>query len=126
MKNHKLYSIFIGLFLIALTIAGCNAGSSAKSDFPTGKFMSASNQYVGYVFNQDNTWTYLDWGEIGAQGTYSVKGNQWIEEGTEECPYPGTYNWSFDGTNLAFKLVDEDKCEPRRQATDGQIFVITK
>ena len=73
-----------------------------------------------------NSWAYLDTGTIGAEGTYKVKDNLWIEQGTEECPFTGTYEWSFDGTNLSFKLVGEDACDPRKAATDGVTYVLEK
>jgi len=105
MKNNKIYSVLIGLLLIAATLSACSTGSSAESKFPVGKFISAENKYLAYQLNQDNTWAYLSGAGIGAQGTYEVKGNQWINNGDEACPFPGTYEWSFDGTNLSFKLV---------------------
>jgi len=123
-RKSALWVISVALFLLMLT--ACSAPASDNPKFPTGKFMDTSNQYVGYIFKEDNTWQYLDYGSIGAEGTYKVKGNQWINEGDEDCPFPGTYEWSFDGTNLKFKLVGEDKCDPRREATDGQTFVLTK
>jgi len=125
-KYQKFYFVLISLLLVTLSVSACTAGSSAKSDFPTGKFTSASDKFIRYEFNEDNTWAYVDAGMISADGSYDVKGNQWIENGTEECPFPGTYEWSFDGTNLSFKLVGEDKCEARKAATDGQTFVLVK
>jgi hypothetical protein len=126
MKNNKLAFLLTGILLIVFTLSACSSGASEKSAFPTGKFMSSADKFNGYVFNEDKSWAYLDVGMIGAEGTYQVKGNQWIEKGTEDCPFPGTYEWSFDGTNLSFKLVGEDACEPRKAATDGQTFVLTK
>jgi hypothetical protein len=125
-KNQKFYFVIISLLLGTLSVSACTAGSSVKSDLPTGKFTSASDKFIRYEFNEDKTWAYVDAGMIAADGSYDVKGNQWIENGTEECQFPGTYEWSFDGTNLSFKLVGEDKCEPRKAATDGQTFVLEK
>lgn len=118
--------IFFMMMVLMLVLTACGSASPSEVGFPTGKFMSASSKYQGYRFNPDKTWQYLDYGMIGAEGTYRLKGNQWIENGTEECPFPGTYEWSFDGIRLTFKLVGEDKCEPRREATDGQIFVLSQ
>lgn len=127
MKGYmKLISLAIGMVFVALVLVACGSSSSTTADFPTGKFVSVSNKFEGYYFNEDNTWSYFTYGEIGAEGEYSVKGNQWTEKGTEECPFSATYEWSFDGTNLTFKLVGEDKCEPRRVSTDGQTFVLVK
>lgn len=124
--NKKLLSLLYVLLLVSLTLTACSTASSAVSAFPTGKFVDAKNEYVGYYFNGDMTWSYFTYGETGAQGKYEVKGDQWIEKGTDECPFPGTYQWSFDGTKLTLKLVGEDKCDPRREATDGQTFVLTR
>ena len=60
----------------------------------------------------------------GAEGTYKIDGNLWIEQGTEECPFPGTYEWTFDGSRLSFKLVGDDACDPRRQNTDGMVYTL--
>jgi hypothetical protein len=125
--NHKrLLFVLVGMVLVILSLAACNSAASDAPKFPTGKFISADDKYLGYYFNEDKTWTYFYYGEYGAEGTYSVKGNQWIEKGTEECPFPGTYEWTFDGANLTFKLVGEDQCDPRREATDGVTFILTK
>jgi hypothetical protein len=126
MKGKKLFSLVVGLAVFSLVLAACGSSSSGGGNFPVGKFVSTSDSHVGYYFNEDKTWSYFTYGEVGAQGKYSVKGNQWIEKGTEECPFPGTYEWSFDGTNLTFKLVGEDKCDPRREATDRQTFTLVK
>jgi hypothetical protein len=126
MKKYKSYSFIAVLLMMVVVLSACSTGSSEKSAFPTGKFMSVTSKFNGYVFNEDKTWAYLDVGMIGAEGTYSVKGSQWIENGTDDCPFPGTYEWTFDGSNLSFSLVGEDACEPRRAATDGQTFVLTK
>ena len=107
-------SLVIGLTLLSLLLSACAGASSGASGFPTGKFVDSGNDLQGYYFNADKTWSYFYYGETGAEGKYSVKGNQWTEEGTDDCPFPGTYEWSFDGTNLSFKLVGEDKCDPRR------------
>ncbi len=120
-----LYLVLAGLVLSMLVLSACGASSDAGK-FPTGKFVSASDSHVGYYFNEDKTWSYFTYGEVGAEGKYTVKGNQWTEKGTEECPFPGTYEWTFDGTSLSFKLVGEDQCDPRREATDGQTFTLVK
>jgi hypothetical protein len=125
-KSFKLYFVFIGMLLATLIVSACSSSSSAEAEFPTGKFMSTVNKYQGYEFKQGNTWAYLSGAGIGAQGTYSVEGNQWVNYGDAECPFPGTYEWTFDGTNLTFKLVGEDACEARKAATDGKTFVITE
>jgi hypothetical protein len=114
----------LALFALMLLIMTACGTSSGK--FPTGRFVSANDKNLGYIFHEDKTWQYRMYGSDGATGTYQVKGNLWIEQGTEECPFPGTYEWTFDGTNLSFKLSGEDKCDPRREATDGQTFVLVE
>lgn len=99
---------------------------SSDVGFPTGKFVDAENDLVGYYFNEDMTWAYFMYGQNGAAGTYSLKNNQWIEEGTDECPFPGTHEWTFDGTNLKFKLIREYNCDSRRESTNGRIFILMK
>jgi hypothetical protein len=122
----KLLLLCIGLGLFLGSLAACAGSSREDSGFPSGKFVLPNDQFTGYQFNADGTWTYFAFGEIGAEGKYSVKGNQWTEQGTEECPFVGTYEWSYDGSNLTFKLVGEDQCDPRREATDGVTFVLSK
>ncbi len=118
MKKAVVLSVVVVLTLVVL--AAC---SSAKgSDFPTGMFVSTSNPNNEVQYNQDNTWAYYMGGLMSAKGSYKVDKNLWIEQGTDECPFTGTYQWTFDGKTLSFKLQGEDQCEPRRLATDGQSF----
>ncbi|MBN2046168.1 MAG: hypothetical protein JW757_14185 [Anaerolineales bacterium] len=126
MKQPKFAILVTSLFLLTFVLAACSSASAKGSEFPTGTFVSKESTSISYTFNKDQTWQYYYYGGIGAEGKYSVKGNQWTEKGTKECPFPGTYAWTFDGSNLTFKLVGEDKCEPRREATDGQTFVMQK
>ena len=125
MKPKSLLTVLTLLVTASLLLAACSASGPDDPQFPTGKFVDASDQYVGYTFKDGKTWQYFTYGEIGAEGTFKVKGSQWINNGDEECPFPATYEWSFDGTNLTFKLVGEDQCDPRRESTDGKTFVLT-
>lgn len=124
MHNKKSLLLGIALALVMLSLAACN--SSKMSKFPTGRFINTNDQTKEYQYNEDKTWSYYLGGLMSAKGTYQVEGNLWIEQGTPECPFPGTYEWSFDGKNLSFKLSGEDNCTPRKEATDGQTFVISK
>lgn len=125
MKNHKkLLSLVFGLGLLMLFLAACSGASSEAPVFPTGRFASQEDELLLYQFNEDLTWSFIAYSVVGARGTYEIDGNLWIEQGTPECPYPGTYEWSFDGADLSFKLVGEDACDPRRENTDGKDFTL--
>jgi hypothetical protein len=124
MRLNKIAVLGISILLFTFVLSACSTSSSGNDQFPTGRFTSATEKFISYQFNQDKTWEYYDAGTVQASGTYQVKGNQWIENGTEECNFPGTYEWTFDGMNLSFKLVGDDACSPRKAATDGQTFVL--
>jgi len=125
MKNPKsILFILIGLVLVVFFLAACSGASPEESAFPTGRFNSQQSEHIAYQFNEDDTWIFLYYGEHGAEGTFEIDGNLWIEQGTEECPFPGTYEWTFDGSRLSFKLVGEDACDPRRQNTDGKVYTL--
>jgi hypothetical protein len=121
-KKSILFRIFSVLVLLAL--AACGGSKSGK--FPTGRFVNTNDSSREVEYNQDYTWAYYMGGLMSAKGTYKVDGNLWTEQGTPECPFPGTYAWTFDGKNLSFKLSGEDNCAPRVEATDGQTFVVSK
>lgn len=78
------------------------------------------------MFEKDMTWSYYMGGLMAAKGSYQVDGNLWTEQGTSDCPFPGTYQWSFDGQTLSFQLSGSDSCAPRKAATDGQSFQLSK
>lgn len=127
MKNlGKLFILSFSLTIIALVLTACAVNSTDNSKFPTGQFVSKTDSNLEYWFEKDQTWSYYLGGLMSGKGTYKVDGNLWIEQGTDECPFPGTYEWSFDGNNLTFKLQGEDQCDPRREATDNQTFVLKK
>jgi hypothetical protein len=126
MKNLQISTgLFASLVLVVLLLTACGGGADS-ADFPTGKFVLPDNEFAGYQFNADGSWSYFFAGTTEAGGKYAVKGDQWIEQGTDECPFPGTYSWTFNGTQLTFKLVGEDECQPRRDSTDGQTFILVK
>jgi hypothetical protein len=126
MKISKIVIFVSALALLLMALAACSGGSANTTEFPTGKFVSTSNLNQVYRFNQDNSWEYYLGGLMSAKGTYRVDGNLWIEEGTDECPSEGTYEWTFDGQNLTFKLNGLDICQPRKAATDGLTFQFSK
>jgi len=100
--------------------------SAPAPKFPTGKFVSVEDNTVAMLFKEDGTWEYIHY-VTAAQGTYSIEGNLYTDttKDNKDCPFPATYEWTFDGKNLSFKLVGEDKCDPRREATDGKAFTLT-
>ena len=115
--------LIIVLALLSLALYACSATSKA-AQFPTGKFVNSGNDIYTYEFKPDNTWSYYTGGLMAAKGTYKIDGDTWIEQGTPECPYTGSYTWTYDGKNLTFKLKDSDGCSPRKEATDGQTFTL--
>lgn len=129
--NKKIILLMIGM-LVPLVLAACGSASLAESNFPTGKFVWAESDLVGIYLNEDNTWSAFYYGEEVDKGTYKVKGNLYTQTSddppnlTAECAAPATFEWSFDGTNLTFKLHGEDKCDIRRESFDGQTFILTE
>ncbi|MFZ5810352.1 MAG: hypothetical protein ACOY16_13795 [Chloroflexota bacterium] len=111
----------------AVLSSGCSPQKADKPQFPIGRFESVTDKYKVYIFSEGNQWKYEYYGEIGAEGKYKIKDNLWIEQGTSgECPFPGTYEWVYKDDKLTFKLVGMDQCDPRREATDGQTFVLVR
>lgn len=129
MENKKSILLASLVILLALVLAAC--GSSSQSNFPTGKFVWAGSDQVVIYLNEDNTWSGFYYGAEVDKGTYEVKGDLYTQTSEypnipEECASPATYEWSFDGTNLTFKLHGEDRCDIRRESFDGQTFILTK
>lgn len=123
--NKKICLLMIGLLLASLILAAC--GSSAASNFPTGKFVLSDSEYEGIYYNKDGTWSGFAFGQETATGTYHVKGDLYTEEASPDaCPTAATYKYSFDGTNLKFELVGEDSCQNRRESYDGVTYVLSK
>ena len=65
MKNPKnILSILIGLVLAVFVLAACSGAAPEESAFPTGRFNSQQSEHIAYQFNEDNTWTFLYYGEL--------------------------------------------------------------
>ena len=129
--NKKIILLVISLVLGSLALTACGTGSPSDYGFPTGKFVWAESEFVGIYLNEDMTWSGFYYGEEVDKGTYKVKGNLYTQTSDApnlpaECAAPATYEWSFDGTNLAFKLHGEDTCDIRRESFDGQTFILTE
>ena len=104
-----------------------SATPSPMSRFPTGRFIHENHKNWVFQFNPDGTWLYF-YGNLEApevEGTYSVDGNLYTETSASDpaCPFPASYTWSYDGQNLTFQLVGEDKCDPRKSAYDSQTYI---
>jgi hypothetical protein len=128
MKNKIPLLVTLALLVVSLIATACG---NAEANFPTGKFVWSGSEYVGIYLNEDHTWSGFYYGEEVDKGTYEVDGNLYTQtsqaENTPEgCEIPATYEWSFDGTNLIFKLHGEDGCDIRRESFDGQTFILTK
>ena len=87
---------------------------------PRGTYLNLDAGYgsAEITFLADGHYTYGDQGDVSAEGTYKVVGNQivFIEYGPAdaECLHlPGRYTWSFANKVLALKEV-ADSC-PARQ-----------
>jgi hypothetical protein len=127
--------LFILILASAALMSACQPSAQGAAQptavptspsFPSGKFVNTRDSNHEYRFKDDLTWSYYLGGMMGAKGSYHVSGNQWVEEGTDECPFEGVYTWSFDGSQLSFAVVGDDKCAPRKEATDGQTFSLVK
>jgi hypothetical protein len=127
--NKKIILLVIGMYL-SLVLAACSSAASSESSFPTGKFaLPASNGLEGIYFNEDGTFSAFYYGEEVAKGTYSVRGDLYIEESNDQnCgKSPMSFRYTFDGTNLKFELTEESKqdtCENRRLSFDGVTYVL--
>ncbi len=62
--------------------------------------------------------------DVGATGTFTATGNQIVlVEAEGPCKgIPGTYTWSFDGTNLTLTVV-QDKCSLPRGSDLSRVWV---
>jgi len=124
--NKNIILMVIGLVLSSLVLAACGAGSPSDFGFPTGKFVWEGSDLQGIYLNEDKTWSAFYYGESVDEGTFKVTEDLYTQETSQVCPSPATYEWSFDGTNLKFKLRGEDTCDIRRESFDGQTFILTK
>ena len=127
----KLFRMVIGLGLLSLILAACGGVPTAQAAFPTGKFVLPDNEFEGVYFDENGTWYAFFGSEHVAEGTYSTKGDLYIEESNNSnCgKTPMSFRYTFDGTNLKFDLTDEsrnDTCENRRLSFDGITYVLTE
>lgn len=127
-KNMVLF--IIGLLLASMVMTACGSGSSA-SNFPTGKFTPPGKEMEGLYFDKDGTWYAFSYGMHPAEGTYSVKGDVYTEEtNNADCKAPMKFHYTFDGTNLTFKYVDDPAkdadCSGRYAGFNNVTYVLSK
>jgi hypothetical protein len=151
MKNKHLFFLMMGFVLVLLTLTACGpaeptlapttipiatlqpteAPTESAARFPTGKFVEPDNKEVGFEFNPDGTWRAFNSIYTIGRGTYSVKGDLYVEEtNSENCgTSPMSFKYSFDGANLKFELTEKsmnDDCDGRKMSFDGKTYVLTK
>lgn len=124
----KFFVLLIGLMLLSSMLIGC--GGSSKSAFPTGKFVDATNENGGLIFNKDGTWSAYNGIYTVAKGTYSADNQYYTEESSNSgCPEPINFKYIFDGTNLNFNYVGnpaDDPCDGRRSGFDNKTYILSK
>jgi hypothetical protein len=82
--NKKLILLVIGLYF-SLVLAACGSASSSESNFPTGKFvLPGTDESEGVYFNKDGTFTAFYYGADVAKGTYTVRGDLYIEVSSDQ------------------------------------------
>ncbi len=124
MKNLFLYFAL----LLSLTLTAC--GNTQK--FPNGKFVSDKDPKVYWQFTPDGTWDYHSPSGLPLEGTYTISGSTYTEtynnamfSDSDNCNKPATYTWSFDGSNLTFKVLS-DQCAVRSEWYTNSKFVAAK
>lgn len=121
----------VAVVLMGLTVIGCSSGAAeslptpgpAPTAFPIGTFtMQLGNHQWTMLLNEIGSCTLVEDGVMVSTGVYNVTGDQleWLQntycaaQGAER----GTYTWSFDGTVLTFKQV-QDGCADRKAWLDN-------
>ncbi len=128
MKPNRMLVFVMVVTLAAVVLSAC--GSAAA--FPTGKFVSETDQSYGWQFNADGSWQYFSPSGLPIEGTYKVAGSTYTETDSStmpadgvNCSTEGAYSWSFDGSKLSFK-VSSDKCQERIDMYTRSAWVPTK
>ena len=98
--------------------------SSPTQQFPTGAFKAVNPLYADEIrFFENGTYAVRFLGELTWEnaypGTYAITGDKLVfnDPDTECAGQLGTYNWSFDGTTLTLKVI-EDTCTALPRAED--------
>jgi hypothetical protein len=128
MKTKSMCLLVFVLVLAALTLSACGGASK----FPSGKFVRVDNPDAGMIFNKDGTWSAYNGIYTLAKGTYSVKGDLFIEDSNNSngaCPTPMQFKYTIDGDKLTFNYVDDpakDPCAGRRDGFDNVTYERSK
>ena len=108
-KNHVTTIICISVLLLPLA-------SCVKSSFPTGTFVAKSGDYR-FMLTDNGSFTFSEFGQVVARGTYSIHANEFTFETDSYCDGIGagkaTYTWTFKNDKLLFTVKEKDKCYDR-------------
>lgn len=102
-----------------------NSPAPPPSDtFPTGHYKAVTVLYADeIIFYENGNYIIHFRGELtwenAYKGTYTTIGDQLVfdDPATECAGHPGTYDWSFDGTTLILRVI-EDTCTALPRAED--------
>jgi len=117
------------LLCMSFVLAACDG--SAKSDFPTGKFIIEGKTDEGMIFNQDGTFTAFNGTYTLVNATYKVEGNVLTETSNDGgCDTNISFNYTFDGSKLHFTYVgnpeDDKACDGRYAGFNNVTYVLTQ
>ena len=125
----KIFVLLVGLTLLSLVLTAC--GGSAKSEFPTGKFIMEGKTDEGMIFNDDGTFTAFNASYTLVSATYKVEGNVFTETSNNGgCNTNVSFNYTFDGSKLTFTYVGDPEadraCGGRYAGFNNVTYVLTK
>jgi hypothetical protein len=109
-RMKKILWTIVCILLVAAALSGCG-----NKEFPTGTYTRLGSEVE---YRDDGTYTFWNDGEVVAEGTYTVQGDEiqvTDDYCAEEYANPGTYKWQHKDGKLTHELI-EDLCEGRRTA----------
>jgi hypothetical protein len=117
------------VLVLVFVLAAC--GSSAGSEFPTGKFVKQGTEDYALEINEDGTYVVKNQGMVLARATYSVESNVFTETSNNGgCDTNVAFNYTFDGSNLTFTYVgnpeDDKACAGRYADFNNVTYVLQK
>ena len=123
-KNTPHLLLILTIAMLAMSACGNSSSPSPSGSFPTGDFKAVNPLYADEIrFLEDSSYqVHFVWEGTWYdpyEGTYSITGDQLVfdDPDTECAGHPGTYTWSFDGTTLTLKVI-EDTCTALPRAQD--------